>query len=792
MRRFAFALVCATVVNLVAAQAQSVTKAQKEELAQYFGFGEMQIYRLKPGISDLRLADLNGDGRTDIVLWNSQQSRFELFFQPDPDAPREPDTETLERNELPSQGNMVRKNVAVAYRVAATEVADLTGDRRPDLVFFGEPKEVVILPGKPDGTFGEAVSVRAPEGDARGGVLAVGDYDHDGRTDVALLGKDVLQIFPQKPEGGLGKPVRIVHGIRSPTLLLTADFNGDGRDDLAIGADDEEYAVYVCLQDERGALSAMQRLRVPRLRSMTFAAGGRGHELYAIQEATGHLKQYAWEVPAETGGAPDWPQRIYSYPVKVKSKRLPLTMGDLTGDGLVDVVAADPDAAQLILFKGTPAGLSASTAFPGLMKTVDLLIADLTGDGRNELISVSAEEKTVGVSDYQDGRVTFPRPLAIQGEPLAVAVGPLQAGDNTKCVAYLTRSTAGGAARREPPAAEEEEAEEEEGAEEATTGGTGLMIRLVDPATQRELRSWECGELRDPAGIRLADVNQDGRGDLIVFSRFAAPRVFLQKPDGSFGVFSGPETREGLIGAARLESFCLADVTGDGLPEVLTAQKSLARALRVQDGRWTVVDQYNPETADAEITGLAALPGEPGHPTLVMYDRKARDLLVLKRRPDNTYAVAQTMPIGNFDLSAMTALPVGPERRPALLLADAVRMALFTPGEVAATLVARQSYETDVKDASLGDAVIGDLNHDGVRDVVVVDMRKAALEILTTLPDGEFVRATRFQVFQGKRFRDDPRAYGEPRQVLMGDVTGDKIDDIVLIVHDRLIVYPGQ
>jgi len=28
--------------------------------------------------------------------------------------------------------------------------------------------------------------------------------------------------------------------------------------------------------------------------------------------------------------------------------------------------------------------------------------------------------------------------------------------------------------------------------------------------------------------------------------------------------------------------------------------------------------------------------------------------------------------------------------------------------------------------------------------------------------------------------------------VLAGDVTGDGIDDIVLVVHDRVIVYPGQ
>ena len=233
-------------------------------------------------------------------------------------------------------------------------------------------------------------------------------------------------------------------------------------------------------------------------------------------------------------------------------------------------------------------------------------------------------------------------------------------------------------------------------------------------------------------------------------------------------------------------------MTGDGKPELLFAQEGLARALAVQGGRWTVVDQYNPETAGAEITGLAALPGQPGSPTLVMYDRKARDLLTLKRRDDQTYAVAHSMPVGDFDLSAMAMIPGGQPDRPALLMADAKRMALFSPDETAPTLVEQQSYETDINGAWLGDSVVGDLNHDSIRDIAAVDMRKASIEVLTTTPGGRLVRALRFQVFHGKRFSDDPDQYGEPRDVRICDVTGDGIDDIALLVHDRLIIYPGQ
>ena len=33
---------------------------------------------------------------------------------------------------------------------------------------------------------------------------------------------------------------------------------------------------------------------------------------------------------------------------------------------------------------------------------------------------------------------------------------------------------------------------------------------------------------------------------------------------------------------------------------------------------------------------------------------------------------------------------------------------------------------------------------------------------------------------------------GEPREVVVGDVTGDGLSDVVLLVHDRVLVYPQE
>ncbi|MBK9119575.1 MAG: VCBS repeat-containing protein [Phycisphaerales bacterium] len=747
-----------------------LTDEQRNALPQHFGFGEMQIYKLKPNIRLLRVADLDGDGRKDLVVWNQTQSRIELFYQPEPGVSVELEETDDELNQIPSRGNFRRANVPCAFNIVALDVGDVSGDGRADLVAFTDSRDLAIMPGLADGGFGPAELIRAREGAPSNGALTLGDYNGDGRMDVAVRGDQALLVFLQRAEGGLANPIRLVHGIGTPELLLTGDLNGDGRDDLLISSSDERYGMYVSLQSPKGMLAALRPAVLPPFRSVTVVpprAGEQGSDVYAIERATGRLKHYRWELPTTLRGVRDWPQQMHSYPIKGTSKRRPLALGDIGGDGFIDCVTADPDAAQLILFRGGAGGLGPAVTFPGLMKTNDIWAVDLDGDGQAEVLQASAEERMIGVSRFEDGRLTFPAPLATRGRPYVVTAGALRAGAPADQMAYVSRN-------------EDDDYE----LVLRPLRGEGEVPETVLPIVDLD---------DEPAGVRFVDLDQDGRSDLLIFVRFNAPRAFLQQADGTFAALRGAETRDWLVKEAEPFGFATADVNGNGKLEVLFAQEKLARAMVVQNGQWTVVDQYNPEVADARIRGLAVLPGDDGQPVLVMYEQKGRDLLVFRQRADHTYAVAQSMPVGSFDLAAMLTLPIGHDGgRVGVVLADPDKLAVLVPDENAPTLVEKHTYETDSRDAWLADSAVGDLNGDGVRDLALLDWGKASLEIVTTLPDGGMVKAARFQVFQGRRFSRAPDSRAEPRELQVADVTGDGIADIVILVHDRLVVYPGQ
>lgn len=773
MRIFAIGAAVLITLSAMAWADAPITDEQRAELARYFGFDEFHTYRFEYGLRSLRLADVNSDGRTDIALWSPRKNRLELILQPDPNAPPGESDGELEVNELPNRGTLVVEHLPLAERVATFDVADLTDDGRNDLVLLTENKEVVILPGEEGGTFGSPDSVRAPEAEGAGGRMALGDFNHDGRADVAVLGPDVLLIFMQEEGGGLAQPTRVAHAIKQPYVMLASDVNGDGRDDLALSTGDTQYGISVFLQRPEGGLGSMRRVKLPVFRSITFAEAAGGSDLFAIENASGRLFHYRWGMPEEAAGDPDWPVRLYSYSLPTKAKRRPTGIGDVNGDGQPDVVCADPDAARMVLFAQGEGGLTNAVDFPALMKTLDVQIVDLDGDGRKEVLSVSPTEKVIGVSRYDDGRLTYPTPLDVKGDPLAATVLPAVDGERPQLVAFVR--------------VEDDERRAEWFGEDAAKEET--LLCLCDPATgeHRQVLAVEPPR-EDPAALRVADVNQDGRHDLLMFVPYDKLMVFLQQEDGRFARFGGSETREGLVEDAEVDGYALVDVDGDGPAELVLTQGNLARALAIRAGRWTVVDQYNPETTDASLGGVVAINGDGDGPTLVVYDRGAGNLIAFQRRPDQTYAVARTMPVGDFGTSALLPLSLG--GTPAIAIADPAMLAVVRPAQVAPTLVQQQAYETDTKDGWLGDAVPGDVNHDGIRDVVVVDMRKANLEVLTTLPDGELVRALRFQVYQGKQFSDAPT--GGLGDVLVGDVTGDGIDDVVTLVHDRALVYPGQ
>jgi hypothetical protein len=213
---------------------------------------------------DVRLADLNDDGRDDIVAAGVTQVVAMLA------APG---------------GGFAPPVVVVAARRAQVEVADATGDGRPDVLTRDQDHLTTVYVHEQTETgFLERWQGRVPTGYYTStNSMATGDVTGDGRADlvVSVSGNDPgsrLQLYVQQPTGLFGAPITYA-AYDIPGPLELTDYNDDGRGDVVVVHRGWGTAT-VMTQRADGLLGSEQMFTLP---------GDTGHDIrsLAVGEVTG-------------------------------------------------------------------------------------------------------------------------------------------------------------------------------------------------------------------------------------------------------------------------------------------------------------------------------------------------------------------------------------------------------------------------------------------------------------------------------------------------------------------------
>jgi len=329
-------------------------------------------------------ADFNGDGRADLAVANGTGGTVSVLLGNG------------------AGGFAPAVNFATAAGARSVTSADFNGDGRADLaVANGTGGTVSVLLG--DGAGGFAPAVNFAAAGARSVISA--DFNGDGRADLAVanaagpIQAGTVSVLLGNGAGGFAPAVNFTVGIQ-PSSVVSADFNGDGKADLAVSKEGTRSTgsannISVLLGNGAGGFAP----------AVNFAAGGSAQSVVSA-DFNGDGKADLAAANADSGNSAGTVSVLlgdgtgsFATAINVAAGAAPrsVTSADFNGDGNLDMaVAGGRDTVSVLLGDGT-GGFAPAVSFTVGFTPVAVVSADFNGDGNLDMAVSNNISNTVSV-----------------------------------------------------------------------------------------------------------------------------------------------------------------------------------------------------------------------------------------------------------------------------------------------------------------------------------------------------------------------------------------------------------
>jgi len=266
---------------------------------------------------------------------------------------------------------------------------DFNGDVKVDLAVGNTRSTVTVLLGEGDGTFPHATEYASGQGPA---AIVMGDFNRDGVVDLAVANsacncpRGSVSIFLGIGDGTFTRAADFPTGTE-PTGLTVADFNLDGKLDLAV-ANAGDNTVSILLGNGDGTF----------LPAMDFATGTAPHSVIAVDFnldgladlAVTNLQAGSVSILIGNGNGTFNPRVDYDAGPGAAG----IVAADFNRDGLIDLAVADSNTPirlgdrgriSILLGNGNGTFQSHADSFSASLRPFDLVAGDFDGDGQLDL-----------------------------------------------------------------------------------------------------------------------------------------------------------------------------------------------------------------------------------------------------------------------------------------------------------------------------------------------------------------------------------------------------------------------
>ncbi len=325
-------------------------------------------------------ADLDGDGKMDLVTTNSTSNNVSVFLGT-------------------GNGNFgAATNFTVGTGPYAVVSADFNGDMKLDLATANNgSNNVSVLLGNGAGSFGAATNFAV--GTSPRGITS-GDFNGDTKTDLAVAnwGSNNISILIGTGTGSFGAPSNFAAGT-GPRSIVAAKFNADNFLDLAI-ANDVSNNASVLIGTGTGSFGAATNFAVgtnPRSIVTADFNGDTKMDLATANSVTNNVSVLLGTGTGSFGAASNFAAGINPFCI---------ITADFDADGKMDLAVSRitvDNYTNISVLTGTGTGSFGplksfeSTVWTLPSNPFSLAAADFTGDGRPDLAAANNAYNTISI-----------------------------------------------------------------------------------------------------------------------------------------------------------------------------------------------------------------------------------------------------------------------------------------------------------------------------------------------------------------------------------------------------------
>ena len=340
-------------------------------LTRSTGFAAKVDYPTDSRPAYIVIGDLNGDGKADVAMTHPSSDEVSVCLNN-------------------GDGTFAACTIYPAgVDPVYIAIGDLNGDGKADLAVAnwdgGSGNTVSVLINNGNGTFGAPQSYTTGLG-PRG--IAIGDLNGDGKADLAVTNSSgsTVSVLMNKGNGTFAAKQDYTTGT-FPENVAIGDLNGDGKADLAVTnfAGSHANTVSVLMNNGNGTFAAKQDYPTGtnplRVAIADFNGDGKADLAVTSQDGSGNTLS----VFMNNGDGTFAARQDYT---TNSSATNGLSVGDVNGDGKPDIAVSNTDLDTISVFLNKGDGtFTLDQSYPTGHQPQDVAMGDLSGDGKADLVS---------------------------------------------------------------------------------------------------------------------------------------------------------------------------------------------------------------------------------------------------------------------------------------------------------------------------------------------------------------------------------------------------------------------